>query len=94
MRAWLKRLPSRGWWPIAASLVFLLVRVLMAGVVAARASPREPQRDEANSMNALELRQLSRRIGDRVLLDQLSLWPLAGLDPVNGERILLNGHGS
>ena len=45
-------------------------------------------------MNALELRQLSRRIGDRALLNQFSLWPLAGLDPVNGERILLNGHGS
>ena len=36
MRAWLKRLPSRGWWPIAASLGVLLVRVLMASVVAAR----------------------------------------------------------
>ena len=45
-------------------------------------------------MNALELRQLSRRIGDRALLDQLSLWPQAGLDPVNGEQILLNGPGS
>jgi hypothetical protein len=44
-------------------------------------------------MNALELRQLSRRIGDRALLDQLSLWLLAELDPVNGERILLNGPG-
>jgi len=45
-------------------------------------------------MNALELRQLSRRIGDRALLNQFSLWPLAGLDPVNGELILLNGPGS
>jgi hypothetical protein len=45
-------------------------------------------------MNALELLQLSRQIGDRVLLDQLNLWLLAELDPVNGERILLNGHGS
>jgi hypothetical protein len=44
-------------------------------------------------MNALELRQLSRRISDRALLEQLSLWPLAGLDPVSGERILLNDLG-